>query len=290
MAGFAGFETPDAIMAIAENSQTSSTWNKAVALAAVEATVTGGHDPLDVAEDLADAPNLTSGAAAKILVEVAAPLGLPLGSFDPQGDGPRNLVAALDTDAQPNGSYGTFNATLFVTLAKPVAAQAVPAATVAYVKAAQKSDGSWDYAGDPSGTGTDVDTTSLAIEALVAAGAGNSLEATKGLSYLAQHQSPSGAWASFGSDDPNSTSMAIMAITAAGFDPASSCWRNTVAPGLASNAYTSPIGWLNAQVAGDGHITSPNDGWGLNTYASSQSVQALRRSWMPPLASGARGC
>ena len=59
------------------------------------------------------------------------------------------------------------------------------------------------------------------------------------------------------------------------------CWRNTVAPGSSGQPYVSPLAWLRSQQNADGHINSPNDSFGVNTFATSQSIQALRRGWIP---------
>src|SRR5690606_24827153 len=117
VAGFPGFETPDAVIAIAEDAQTGPTWDKAVALAAVTGTTTGGSSPLDFMDDFADGA-ISGGTAARITVLVALPLGLSTTAFDPQGDGARDLLATIDAAAQPSGSYGTFNETLFAAQAK----------------------------------------------------------------------------------------------------------------------------------------------------------------------------
>lgn len=155
------------------------------------------------------------------------------------------------------------------------------------VRNAQQPSRGWDYYASPTGGDADIDTTALAIQALAAAKV-TLTDATlrKGLAFLANGQQATGAFASFGSDDPNSTSTAITPITAAGYDATDSCWRDQAVPALGGTTYHSPIGWLNTQQAVDSHITSPNDGWGLNTFATTQSIQALRRGWLPvtPLA------
>ena len=48
---------------------------------------------------------------------VAEPLGLGVKTFNPQSDATqRNLISTVDAGAQPNGSYGAFNATLYAAL------------------------------------------------------------------------------------------------------------------------------------------------------------------------------
>ena len=74
----------------------------------------------------------------------------------------------------------------------------------------------------------------------------------------------------------------MLAITAAGFDVNVPCWRNTVAPGLAAQPYTSPLAWLRSQQnPTDHHINSHFDGPIPNTFATTQTIEALRRGWVP---------
>ena len=287
LAGFAGFETPDAVLAIAENAQTVKKWDPATALAAVRAVKRKGRTGLHALDNLVDA-GIDAGQAAKIVVLDTQPLGLSATQFNPDGDSKTaNLEAIIAAGAQPDGSYGAFNATLYAAIAWRLLTGSVPADTLAYIRAAQQSNGGWNYAGDPSGTDLDIDTTALAIQALVTARvAVDDGDLRDGLAFLAaQHQS-TGAWKAFGSDDPNSTSVATLAITASGFDPTKPCWRDVVAPGLSGDPYVSPIVWLRSQQEPDGRIVSPNDGFGINTFASTQAIQALRRGWVPvkPLA------
>src|SRR5947207_2582128 len=72
LAGFAGFETPDAIEAIAENAQGQATWKTTQALAAVKATVSHGHSPLHYMDNYVDA-GASAGQAAKTIVLVVKP-------------------------------------------------------------------------------------------------------------------------------------------------------------------------------------------------------------------------
>jgi hypothetical protein len=282
VAGFPGFETPDAVLAIAENAQTTYAWSSPKGLAAVNAVKRSGHSGLHALDNLADA-GLDAGQAAKLVVLDTEPLGLSATNFNPDGDAKSvNLRAIITAGAQSNGSYGAFNATLYAAIALRLLTGSVPANTVAYIRAAQQANGGWGFAGDPTGSELDIDTTGLAIQALVAANvAPNDGDLGAGLAFLAAQHKASGAWQAFGSDDPNSTSVATLAITASGFDPTKACWRDVVAPGQTGNPYASPIAWLRSRQQPDGHIASPNDGFGVNTFASSQSIQALRRGWVP---------
>jgi hypothetical protein len=287
VAGFPGFETPDAILAIAENAQTTKKWNTGTALAAVGAVKKNGHSALAALDTFAGS-GLDAGQAAKLVVLDAKPLGLSPTHFNPNADGGSvNLKALILSGAKPDGSFGALNATLYAAIALRLLSGAVPAKTVANIRAAQEASGGWDFSGDPTSTNVDIDTTALAIQALAAANVAlNDPDLRAGLKFLAVQQQASGAWQSFGSDDPNSTSVAILGITASGFDPTKPCWRDVVDPGLSGDPYASPIVWIRSQQAPDGHITSPNDSFGVNTFASSQSIQALRREWVPvkPLA------
>lgn len=283
LAGFAGFETPDAVLALAEQAQTKPTWDAEQARRAVRSTLRNGRSPLDFLDDFADAPELDAGQAAKLVVLVAAPLGLPVRRFNPQGDATaRNLLRVVNQGRADDGSYGAFNATLYAVVALALLDQAIDPATVALIRAAQDTDGGWNYTGTAGGADSDADTTSLAVQALVAAGATPSDgDLIDGLEYLARSQQASGAWQSFGTDDPNSTSMATLAIVAMGYGPKTPCWRNVVAPDLADSPYVSPLGWLRSQQQANGRIASPNDAFGVNTFPTSQTIEALRRGWLP---------
>jgi hypothetical protein len=290
-AGFAGFETPDAVLAIAENAQTTRTWSRDEALAAVSATKVGSKSVLHAIDDYADS-GLDAGQAAKLVQLVARPLGLSVTRFNPDHDRAVDLRALIDAGHKANGSYGAFNATLYAAIAKRKLG-GVPADTLAYIRAAQDASGGWNFAGDPTdaAAAADTDTTALAVQALVAARVrGGDGTLRRALRFLANNFQTDGAWQSFGSDDPNSTALAVIGITAAGYDPTASCWRDTAVPELLNTPYTSPITWLKADQASNGRFKSPNDSFGVNTFATSQSIQALRREWLPVDRLGARSC
>jgi hypothetical protein len=291
LAGFPGFETPDAVLAIAENAQTTATWDPSEALDGVNAVTKGGNSGLHALDDLADA-GLDAGQAAKLVVLDTEPLGLSATAFNPDGDaGSVNLEATITAGAQPNGSYGAFNATLYAAIALRLLHDAVPANTLAYIRGAQQANGGWSFSGLPGGTDLDIDTTGLAIQALAAAKVKlNDVDLRQGLAFLAAQHQANGAWQAFGSDDPNSTSVAAFALTAAGFDPNKPCWRDVVTPGDAGDPYTSPIAWLETQQKANGRIASPNDGFGINTFATTQSIEAFRRAWVPVTPIGPQQC
>jgi len=125
----------------------------------------------------------------------------------------------------------------------------------------------------------------VALEALIAAGAdATDDEVLDVLGFYAKNQQASGAWQSFGADDPNSTALGIIGITAAGFDVESRCWRDTADPSALGVVYVSPTAWIRSQQEPDGRIASPNDAFPpINTFATSQSVEGLLQSWLPML-------
>ncbi|MCU1454660.1 MAG: Prenyltransferase [Acidimicrobiales bacterium] len=293
LAGFPLFETPDAIYALAARHQSGATWSTSEARAAVDAQVKGGKNPLSYIDHKVDTEATPvddkgrvalAARTAKIVALVAGPLGISATDFDPANDSPTpvNLLARIDAVRAQDGTYtmpGQLNGVLYVALADWATGRAVPAPLVAQIKAAQRGDGSWDYSGSTGPTGTDIDTSALALLALRRSGlAPTDAAIAAGIGFLArQHGVATGAWSSFGSPDPNSTAIATMALSALGVDVTTRAWRDAAKPGSTGDAYASPLAWLASQQAADGHITSPNDQFGLSTFATTQSLQALAR-------------
>jgi hypothetical protein len=274
VANFPGFETSDAAFAIASAAQPSAAWDPEVALAAVSGTrfAGTGDGPLEALDDLADTP-IAKGQAAKAIVLVTNPLGIDATSFDPRCDGgTTDLVTVLGAP----GVDGRFGFSLFafnsiVTAGRAYAlttgAGDVPDATITQIRASQKSDGSWSFDGDSTGTGGDIDTTAAAILALLEDDDITSADpdVAAGLDYLEAAQQGTGAWQSFGSDDANSTAVALVALGVAG--------RTT--------SLAAGDAFLASQQQPDGRIASPNDGFGINTFATSQAIQGLVRIDVP---------
>ena len=287
VAGYPGFETPDAILAIAEAAQTGAAWSTAEALAAVAALTACGPSPLDAIDDYAEG-GLDAGSAAKLVVLVAEPLGLPSAAFDPAGDGGAvDLPAIVAAGAEPDGSYGTFTDTLYAALAARLVVGSVPAGTIAAIRGGQRADGSWDYTGDATSTGTidRIGSTSVAIIALIAGGATRSDPAVLGgLGFLAVQQQADGGWQEDGDGqtNPNATALAALAIRTAGYDPDGAAWRPATPAGAATIAAVTgtPTQALLATQDPDGHLVGPYDSFGLNTFGTSQGVHGLLRSWL----------
>ena len=301
LASFPGFETLDASIAIAEAAQTGGTWSASEARSSVEAVQFGGAGPtpfdaIDAyAETIPTLGILTAGTAAKNIVLGAIPYGFDPTAFDPAGDGTPVDLVSLMGGCSASGDP-VFNLALYTILAQSLVCSAPPAAALQAVRDAQQADGGWNFLGDPSGTDIDPDSTALAVEALVASGADITDESVRAaLGFFAANQQANGSWQAFSADDPNSTSVSIFAITAMGFDVESPCWRDTADASLAGSAYASPTAWLRSQQltsppADAGRIASPNDGFGVNTFATSQTVQALLQSWLPVVRAPAQNC
>jgi Prenyltransferase and squalene oxidase repeat len=295
--GFPGFETRDASLAIAEQAQTAASWSTTQSKAALAGLHFGGGSgktPLNALDDYA-ATITTAGEAAKTIVLSAAPLGIDPAAFDAAGDGsPVNLTAKLDSGCGANtASFGTFSDTLYGVMAKQLVCGVAPANAVATIRAAQQADGGWNFSGDPTASGTDPDEIGLALMALAAGGVpGTDSAVQHALALLASSQQSSGAWIDFFGTEGNasSTALAMLGVAAAGYDPASACWRDTMAPSKAGTAYGNPAAWIRSQQQPDGHIASPYDTFGVNTLTTSQSVEGLLRSWLPITPAAAQTC
>jgi hypothetical protein len=288
---FPGFETRDAALAIAEQAQTGTTWSTSEARSAVQAVTTNGSpSPLDFLEQDSAVVG-AGGSAAKTIVLTTAPLGLDPTSFGSPA-APVNLVTLMGGCSVSEDP--AISNLMYILLAEKLACGSISAAGLTNLRSQQQPDGSW--AGFDGAT-LDVDTTALAVETLIAGGADGSDPAVhNALAFFAANHQTDGAWQSFGSDDPNSTSLAILGITAAGYDVESPCWRDTTHPASAGTAYASPTTWLQSQQltsppADAGRIQSPNDGFPpITTFATSQTVEGLLQTWLPVTRATAQTC
>lgn len=290
VANFAGFETPDAIYAIAATGQASTTWNEEDALAAVEAVTTeGGKDPLDAVDDWVDTVQggtdvaAKAQQAAKVIVLVAHPLGLDETDFDPSGDTEASvdLLAALQAGAG-NGSYSTlpFGGRAYAAWALGALGETVPPALLDGLRASQQANGSFHYSGDAGGSGYDSDLTASVIMGLVVGGADpTSTPVDKAVTALGLQQRWNGEWAGASDDgSPNSTGLVMLAAAALGSNPESACWRNRGDDRFMGVPYGSPAEAMEDRQADDGHIAGPYDDFGLNTSGTSQATQGLAAS------------
>ena len=286
------FVTYDAVLAIAEAAQSGSTWDATAAHDAVAEFENGdGESPLPFL-DLMAATVTTPGVAGKTAVMLAGPLGLSYIAYDPAEDGsPVNLVDLVGSP-QPNGAYDDdlhFNNTLFAALGAQLFTGSIQSSTVSYVGACQQPSGAFAYNCSQSEFDVDLDTTALALQTLVAGG----VEPTdpvlvKGLGYLADQLGPEGHWSPYGSASAESSSRAMIAIAAAGFDVDSPCWRNTVAPSRANEAFVSAGDALASLTNVDGSIAGPfsfSPAW-----STAQAVAGLLRNWLPTVTASPQNC
>jgi prenyltransferase beta subunit len=171
---------------------------------------------------------LFPGRAGQLIVAVAA------GDESPTAFGGLNLVAELQatydsqsgayaTTAQEgfsSGAASTINQ-LWAILGLAAAQQPVPSRASDFLISLQEADGGWGF-----GSGGDVDTTALVVQALIASGnvAPDHARVQAGLTFLRQSQAPTGGWAAFGTLSADSTAVAIQALAAAGYVPTGPSW------------------------------------------------------------------
>ena len=227
----------------------------------------GGTGALAFIATASDATTTDAAKTGKTILAVVA------AGLDPAAFSGRNLVARLaalyhaDTGAYGDGS--TF-AQAFAILAVDASGGTVPPAATAKLLALQDDDGSWSYGKAPvAAGGGDTNSTAMALMALAAAGV-HSADST-GFAYLATQQLADGGFpyqnsTTYGppTSDPDSDSVVLQALVAAGQDPTSSEWSKGSADVLTS---------LRASQIIDGGFFFP--GSGESRFATSQVPAAL---------------
>jgi prenyltransferase beta subunit len=149
--------------------------------------------------------------------------------------------------------------------------QTVPEAAVQYLKDLSEDDGGWAWLPGLE-SGSDTNSTSLAVQALIANGEPLTASAViSGLNFLKSAQNPDGGFtydpdSIYGTDsDTNSTAYAVQAIWAAGQDPLTGTW-------VISN--TNPVSYLLSMQLEDGSFEWQS-GFGSNLLATQQAIPAL---------------
>jgi len=180
------------------------------------------------------------------------------------------LAASYDAGT---GLYGLGLADqMWAMLATAALGQEVPQAAADWLAAQQQADGGFDAAG----WGTDTDTTSLAIEAMIAAGQPVTCTVViSGLNYLKSQQSPTGGFPStnvWGPDsNANSTAYSMQGLLAAGENPLGARWTvNGATPLDDLLSFQSPSGAFEWQ-----------SGIGEDIVATAQSITALTGRPLP---------
>lgn len=180
-----------------------------------------------------------------------------------QAGQPINLLSALAGSYHPatgaysttaqlgfsNGGAGSISQS-YALLGLAAAQQPVSAAAVTYLRTLQEVDGGWGY-----GFGGDIDTTALAIQALIASGvAPTDQDVQDGLTFLRRQQLPGGAWGFNGIPSADSTAGVIQAAAAAGFTPVNASWAASGGtPQSALSALQSADGSFSGNVLGTAH-------------------------------------
>jgi hypothetical protein len=165
-----------------------------------------------------------AGATSKLLVVVATVNG------DPGAFGDRDLVAQLVGLRQPDGrfsdtsAFGDFSSTLTQAFAVIGLHRTAPGGLapedVQFLLDQQCEDGGFRFSPDAEDCVSNVDTTGMVVQALVAVG-GQDTAVADAITWLLDVQEDHGGFA--GGDEPanaNSTSLAALALTLAGQDDA----------------------------------------------------------------------
>jgi prenyltransferase beta subunit len=202
------------------------------------------------------------GQAAKLVLAIVAAGGDPT---DVDGVNPLSLVEAGSKSESGMIGFGPFDHALGI-LALVVTGTEVPDTAIEVLRTTQTEDGSWGFdGGTAAGTG-DTNTTSMVIQALVAAGLSDDSMVARGLDYLKSTQVETGAFpyqpGSAPNGDANSTAFVVQAIIAVGQDPASTDWNNAAA---ALATFQNPSGAF--QYTDD----QPDD----NLFATLQAIPAI---------------
>jgi hypothetical protein len=165
---------------------------------------------------ISDGTNLRPGALGKAILAVSIQGGNvnSFGGHDLEAD-LRGLLVTSGTDTGRFGSATVFDQTLAV-LALARTSGGVPASAAAWLAAAQCPSGEYQWDGScPAGPGTeDPDTTSLALQALMAAG--ETAAAAGSTTWLLGIQGSDGSFAAYGTANTNSSGLAGQALRAAG--------------------------------------------------------------------------
>lgn len=242
---------------------------------AIFALVAAGKDPNGVFKNGSTPVTYLGNQAATYAAKSAAAAGkltlaVVAAGKDPRSFGEQNLLDLLArTYDAKTGQYGVdITGHAYALLALAATGQPIPAQAVAALGTTQLPDGGWSFDGSAA-SGSDTNTTALAVQALVAANA-RAAVFDRALAYLRSQQNADGGFpysksSSFGADsDANSTANVIQALVAAGTDPRS------LKPG-ASDPIDALLALQNANGAFRYQAAAPDD----NDLATAQAIPAL---------------
>ncbi|MEO7911978.1 MAG: prenyltransferase/squalene oxidase repeat-containing protein [Roseiflexaceae bacterium] len=199
-------------------------------------------------------------------------LGLAAADQDPHAFAGLNLVISMTaTFDSATGAYGATNwDQAFAMLGMRAAGEAVPAAAVSLLKTRANADGGWGFAPEPAPGTSDIDSTGLMLQALIAASVSpTDAVIVNALAYLDVAQNDDGGFP----DAPvinngdisnaDSTAFAIQGLLASGEDPLAARWRPVA---------TNPISYLLSLQQPDGAFTY---GGQPSQLATQQVIPAL---------------
>jgi Squalene-hopene cyclase C-terminal domain/Prenyltransferase and squalene oxidase repeat len=200
-----------------------------------------------------------------------AVLALAGAGESPYAFGGENLVAKIRAQRGADGSFSNqVNLTAFAVFA--LRSASVPrselARSTAWLRRVQNRDGGW---GSNPRIASDSDSTGAALQALAAAGERGRASA-RGVGYLRRAQLADGGLPLLrgGASNSQSTSWAVQGAVAAGASPAS----------LESSGRT-PLDYLAAQQAGDGHYRYSQATDQTPVWVTAQALPALARRAFP---------
>ena len=203
-------------------------------------------------------------SAGKLALMVAA------AGLDPRSFAGQNLVVSMSEVYSPTtGAFGESNwDQAFNMLGWRAAGESVPVTATTLLVQRINEDGGWGWT---AASESDVDTTALAVQALLAAGQPvTSTAVVSGLAYIQAAQNDDGGFPYLPtsptdiSSNSNSTAFAVQAILAAGQDPLG--WT-------AGISATTPVSFLLGQQTAEGGFafTTPP----ANDFATRQIIPAL---------------
>lgn len=198
-------------------------------------------------------------------------VGVVAGDMDPHAFGGMDVVAELAATFHPaTGAYSTTAQTPLASGAATAYGQAwailglaaaqapVPAPAVDFLLELQELDGGWGY-----GFGGDVDTTALALQALLASGhvPPGATEVLAAQAFLRAQQDAAGSWGfTWGGTyypSADSTAATLQALVALGYTPATHTWRAANGdPHSALAAMQAPDGSFSGNALGTAHAVA----------------------------------
>jgi uncharacterized membrane protein len=182
----------------------------------------------------------------------------------------RDLVAQLRSRRSLDGSFsGQVNLTAFGILALRAAgaSQGELSGSASWLAGAQNGDGGWGF--NP-GAPSDPDSTGAALQGLAVSGGGPAM--ADGVGYLRGAQRSAGGWglAETGVTNTQSTAWAVQGLVAAGVDPSA-----------VRKGGKSPMDYLRARRAGDGHYAYSAASDQTPIWVTGQALLAVRRAALP---------